>query len=160
MLETSGDISLRDQIRKALENRNAGVSNVAERQAVLADLDKFLKVNPVTEGQSEAVVLNGRIAQMNGRMATIHLDDALLPLLEGGVNVAIGERMGDEDLLLAVGFAVQLTLFAGASAEALLKQMQDHGMAMQKKGAYGLVISHVAELATELVKMSLIARSA
>ncbi|OQA57676.1 MAG: putative lyase [Candidatus Omnitrophica bacterium ADurb.Bin277] len=160
VLETSGDASLRDRIRIAIENRKAGIANVAERNAVLADLDKFLKVNPISDGQSEAVVLNGRIAQMNGRMATIHLDDALLPSLEGGVNVAIGERMGDEDLLIAAGFAVQLTLFADASAEALLKQMQDHGMAMQRKGTYGLVISHVAELATELVKMSLIARSA
>ncbi len=160
ILETSGSNALRNAIQKALENKNAGAANIAERKEILADLDSFLRINPLEQGQSEAAVLNSRIEQLNGRMATIHLDGALLPMLKGGVNIGFDRSIQDNDLLLAAGFAIQLVLFTGASAEMLRKQMQDRGVEMLPRGSFGLVLSHITELGQELVQAALIAIAA
>jgi adenylate kinase len=174
-LVTVGSPDLLSAIKQELTKKD--VVPAAEFESLGKVLDalknnRLLKVEPMKSAlgeKTEAAVLNRLGLSNQGGLATLHLGTAQMAGLTEGVHFAFGENIGSEDLMVASVLAMVLKSVADLIRNvpddklcaALLEAFVARNLpGVQKSGANAFVIAHLAQLAQEFVKQSLIAKSA
>jgi len=165
LLETSAKPGfLKDVLCPALLKRGAvAPKDFAERDAIVEALKQgeILRVNELAAGQSELSMVKGRIARLDGKIATLFDDENILAMLEGGNNFAVTANVGTRDMSILGKLMTKLFALAELSGDPLVRAVQDLVPGYGKNGS-GFTINalSLATLAQEFVRDSLIGKSA
>lgn len=165
LLKTSGDAGMFEEMIKALYRKNAvAPKDFRERDEIVAALKsgEILGIHVLAAGQTEVGVVKTLTASLDGKIATLFDDEAVLELLEGGNNFAVTANVGRGDLKLIGRLIVELSSVAELSGDTLLKVLEDIVPNYGKKGTSGFTIGAltIASIAERFVERALIARSA